>query len=98
MTSEVFFVCGTSIFGCIWIVVILLYLLKIVPVVKKMRDWRALAKVGLQLGFSSDIRQYGVIAKETKDRAMLKTYYILNILVVVSMLVFLATILSTIEF
>jgi len=95
MTSETLFTYGAVTFGCLWIVVVFLYMFKIVPDVKKRRDWKIFVEVGLQLNFAGNIRHYGIIAKETNDMAMLKIYYLINILVVVSMLVLLLTILST---
>ena len=97
MSSENQFIAGTVIVGCLWVAVTFLYLFKIVPAIKKKRIWKTLIEVGLQCNFGGNIRQYGIIAKETNDRTMLKIYYLLNTLVVISMLFFLLTVLSTIE-
>jgi hypothetical protein len=95
-TLEILFFVGTAVFGCVWIPVIFLYLFKIVPEVKKRRGLKTIVEAGLQLNFAGNIRRYGIIAKETNDRAMLKIYHLVNILVVVAILVFLITVLSTI--
>jgi len=96
MRSEYLFFSSLVAFTCGWAVVAFLYFVKVIPVVKRKRGWRTVFEAGLQLNFAGHIREYGVLAKQENNRGMLKTFYLLNILIVLSVLAFLVGVLSTV--
>lgn len=49
------------------------------------------------MGLARNIREYGEIARETNDKAMMRTYRLLNSLIVVSVLAFLVGLVSAIK-
>ena len=63
--------CFISGWGC----VAFLYLVKVIPAIKKRHGWRAVFEASLQ---------YGVIARQENDKRMVRTFYLLNILVTFS--------------
>lgn len=95
MESERLFFCSLVAFACGWAVVAFLYFFKVIPEVKRRRGWRTVLEAGLQLNLAGHIREYGMIAKQENDKKMLRIFYSLNVLVVLSVLAFLSGILTT---
>jgi hypothetical protein len=90
------FLKASVIFACGWILVVLLYLIKVVPVIKRRRGIRTLIEAAFQLNFSGHVKEYGRIAKEENNQTMLTIYYSLNVLVVLSVIALLGGLLSMI--
>ena len=98
MGSERLFFCSLVVFACGWAAVAFLYFLKVIPAVRKKRGWRTIFEAGLQLNFAGRVREYGSLAKHENNRGMLGIFYLLNVLVVLSVAAFLIGVLATIEF
>jgi hypothetical protein len=96
MDSErLFDFCFTA-FCCVWGTVGFLYWFKVIPAVVRKRGWRTILEAGLQLNFPRHIREYGLLAKHQNNKGMLRVFYLLNVLVVMGVLAFVAGALSTI--
>jgi len=98
MSRESLFFLSLFVFACGWAAVALLYFSKVVPAVKRKRGWKTVFEAGLQLNFAGHVREYGSLAKQENNKGMLRVFYLLNVLAVLSILAFLTGVLATIEF
>lgn len=98
MGTEPLFFSSLAVFTCGWGAVAFLYFFKVIPAVRKKRGLKTIFEAGLQLNFARHVREYGSLAKHEKNKGMLVIFYVLNVLVVLSILAFLTGVLATIEF
>ncbi len=92
--SHIFISCSI-LFICGWSIVALLYLFAVIPELKK-HDRKVLFEAGFQLNLSGHIREYGLLAKQEKNKRKLNIYYLINVLICASIFTFLAGVLSTV--
>jgi hypothetical protein len=95
MGMEHLFFCSVTAFICGWGAVVCLYFSQVIPAVKKRRGSKTVFEAAFQLNFAGHIREYGQIAKQENNMKMLKIFYILNVLVVLSVLAFLTGLLAS---
>lgn len=89
MNSDTVFRWALSFFALSWAFVAVLYIFKVVPIVKQRHGVRTLLEAGLQLNIPRHIKEYGQIARDQNNPTMLAVFYGINGLVVLSVVCFL---------
>ncbi|TAL05627.1 MAG: hypothetical protein EPO07_03305 [Verrucomicrobia bacterium] len=95
VNAESIFFYSLVAFALSWSVIAALYFFKVIPIVRRLHGERILLEATFQLNLTRHIKEYGLVARQEQNKAMLRTFHLLNSLIVLSVLFFLTGVLAT---